>query len=84
MYLWTGSPIFDLTGVEALLIRVFHAGKDSSAAEARWVDGTFVMKQHSVCYDLGSSQKFASGQMHVAVCDRFLEKLVFNSHFVML
>lgn len=57
VYLWTCSPIFDLAGVEALLVRVFHAGKDSCAAEAHWVDGILIMEQHSVCDDLESGQK---------------------------
>lgn len=56
MYLWTCSPILDLAGVEALLVRIFHAGKDSSAAESHWVDGTLIVEQHPVCDDLESSQ----------------------------
>lgn len=62
MYLWTCSSILDLAGVEALLVRIFHAGKDPCAAEAHWVDDTLVMEQHSVCDDLKSSQKFAFSQ----------------------
>lgn len=58
VYLWACSPILDLAGVEALLVGAFHAGKDSCAAEAHWVDGTLVMEQHSVCDDLESSQIF--------------------------
>lgn len=57
VYLWTCSSILDLAGVEALLLRIFHACKDSCAAEAHWVDGTFVMEQDSVCDDLTSSKK---------------------------
>lgn len=57
VYLWTCSTILDLAGVEALLVGVFHAGKDSSAAEAHRVNGTLVMEQHSVCDDLEISQK---------------------------
>ena len=59
VYLWTCSPILDLAGVEALLVGVFHAGKDSRAAEAHWVDGALIMEQHPVCDDLESSQGFA-------------------------
>lgn len=51
-YLWTRPPIFDLAGVQALLLRVFHAGKDPRAAKTHWVDGTLIMEQHPVCDDL--------------------------------
>ncbi len=54
-YLWTCSSILDLAGVQALLVGVFHAGKDSRAAEAHRVDGTLIMEQHPVCDDLRSS-----------------------------
>lgn len=60
--LWACSPVLDLAGVEALLLGVFHAGKDARAAEAHWVDGTLVMKQHSVCDDLESRQEGFSHQ----------------------
>lgn len=62
MNLWPCSPIFYLAGVEALLIRVFHAGKDSCTAEACWVDGTFIMERHPVCDDLKTTHKFSSGK----------------------
>lgn len=67
VYLWTCSHILDLAGVEALLVRVFHAGKDSGAAEAHRVDGTLIMEQHPVCDYLESRQKLALG----VVCVRF-------------
>lgn len=60
VYLRTCSSILDLAGVEALQIGVFHAGEDACAAEAHWVDGTLVMKQHSVSDNLESRQKFLS------------------------
>ena len=56
-YLWTCSPILDLAGVQALLVGVFHAGKDSRAAESHWVDGTLIVEQHPVCDDLEIRQK---------------------------
>lgn len=71
VYLWTRSPIFDLAGVEALLVGVFHAGKDSRAAEAHWVDGTLVMEQHSVCDDLEKSPKLAFVKTHLVVTVSF-------------
>lgn len=58
MDLWTCSPILDLAGVEALLVGVFHTGKDSCAAETHWVDGTLIVEQHPVCDDLGSIKQW--------------------------
>lgn len=71
MYLWACSPILDLAGIEALLVWVFHAGKDSCAAEAHWVDGALIMEQHPVCDDLESGQKFAFGNIHLVVIVSF-------------
>lgn len=64
-----------MAGVEALLVWVFHASKDTSAAEAHWVDGTLIMEQHSVCDDLERSQKFAFSKVHVVVSGQLLERL---------
>lgn len=64
VYLWPCSSILDLAGVEALLVGVFHAGKDAGATEAHRVDGTLIMEQHSVCDDLEGSQMFTLGKMH--------------------
>lgn len=55
MYLRPGSHILDLAGIQALLVGALHAGKDPSAAEARRVDGTLVVEQHSVRDDLESN-----------------------------
>lgn len=51
-YLWPRPPVFDLTGVQALLLGVLHAGKDPGAAETYGVDGALVVEQHPVCDDL--------------------------------
>ena len=51
--LWSCTPIFDLTGEEALLIGVLHTGKHTGTAEAHWVDGTLVVEQHPIRNDLG-------------------------------
>lgn len=56
-HLWTCPSILDLAGVEALLLRVFHAGIDTRAAEAHRVDGTLIVKQRPVCDYLKSSQE---------------------------
>lgn len=60
-YLWARSTIFNLAGVEALLVGVFHAGKDSCATESHRVDGTLIVEQHSVCDDLESTIVFTFG-----------------------
>ena len=70
-----------MAGVEALLVGVFHASKDTSAAEAHWVDGTLIMEQHSVCDDLERSQKFAFSKVHVVVSGQLLQRLYFAHIF---
>lgn len=68
VHLWTCSPILDLAGVEALLVGVFHAGKDSCAAESHWVDGTLIVEQHPVCDDLEIGQTVAFGSPSTFWC----------------
>lgn len=52
VYLRTCSTILDLAGVETLLIRVLHAGKDPCGTEAHWIDGALIMERHSIRDDL--------------------------------
>lgn len=52
VYLWATTPVLNLAGVEALLIRALHAGEEACATETHWVDGTLVMEQHPVCDNL--------------------------------
>lgn len=59
-YLRTCTPVLDLAGVEALLVRVFHAGKHSGAAETHWVDGALVMEKHPVRDDLRDGRQLRS------------------------
>lgn len=60
-YLWTCTPVLDLTGVKALLVGVFHAGKHSRAAETHRVDGALIMEQHPVRDDLTGGTKDSCG-----------------------
>lgn len=51
-YLWSLFAVFNLTGIEALLLWVLHAGKHPCAAEAYWVNCAFFVKVRSICNDL--------------------------------
>lgn len=57
IYLWPLVAIFNLTGIEALLLRVLHAGKHSRAAEAYRVNGAFIMEVNSIGDDLRNTHR---------------------------
>lgn len=52
VYLWSLAAVFDLAGVEALLIRVLQACEYSGATEAHRIDRSLIVKQSPVCDDL--------------------------------
>lgn len=65
IYLRPLIAIFNLTGIETLLLWVLHAGKHSRAAEAYRKDGAFVVEVSSICNYLRTHTNTADVQYRV-------------------
>ena len=63
-YLWAAASIFDLAGVEALLLRALRAGEHACAAEPHRVDGAVIMETWTVRDDLGRRQMLVPSLHH--------------------